>query len=250
MASILVDSPVDSVVRIRLSRPKANILDRAMGSEIRAELQALADSPGLRLLIFEGEGPHFSFGASVEEHLPGRYEQMIPEFHALFRDIEATGIATAAVVRGQCLGGGFELATWCGRVFVDETATFAVPEVQLAVFPPIAALVLHWRIGGNRASDLILTGRRVEAEQAVAMGLADKLAEDPLQACLDWYEKRLSKLSPAGLSAAWRASRKSYRNSDCPLPSATGLAARKESALRCPVSASMSIASISGRVRL
>ncbi len=208
MPPILCDSFADgSVARIRLNRPKGNILDREMVGAIRAELENLSNRRGLRLLVFEGVGAHFSFGASVEEHLPGTVEQMLPEFHALFRDLEALGVPTAAVVRGQCLGGGFELATWCGRVFAGPTATFAVPEVQLAVFPPMAALALSWRVSGAAATELVVTGHRLDAEEAVRIGVADLLAEDPLEACLLWFENRLSKLSPAGLSTAWRAVR-------------------------------------------
>jgi len=200
-----------AVVRILLDRPKANILDAEMIAALRGLLAELQDRAGLRLLIFEGAGRHFSFGASVEEHLPDRFQAMLRDFHGFFRDLEVLGVPTAAVVRGQCLGGGFELATWCGRVFADETATFALPEVKLAVFPPIGALALSWRVGGSQATDLVLTGRPVPAREALELGVCDAVSDDPLGACLAWYETRLQNLSPTGLRNAWRAVRAPLR---------------------------------------
>lgn len=195
------------LVRLVLDRPKANLLDGEMIRALRTAIADLQDHGGLRLLVFEGAGDHFCFGASVQEHLPGQFEQMLSEFHGLFRDLEVLGVPTAAVVRGQCLGGGFELATWCGRVFADPTATFALPEVKLAVFPPIGALALGWRVGGAHATDLVLTGRPVPAREALALGVCDAVDDDPMAACLAWYETRLAGLSPAGLRGAWRAVR-------------------------------------------
>ena len=137
------------IQRIVLDRPKANVLDLEMITAIRARLVELAKDPGpLKLLVFEGAGEHFSFGASVQEHLPDRVGKLLPAFHGLFRDLEALGTPTAAVVRGQCLGGAFELALWCGVVFGEASARFGVPETRLGVFPPVAAIALPWRVTG------------------------------------------------------------------------------------------------------
>jgi len=195
------------VVRLILDRGKGNVLDGQMVDALRAEIRKLANKPELRLLIFEGAGPHFSFGASVEEHLPDQVEGMLTSFHQLFRDIEELQVPTAAVVTGQCLGGGFELATWCGQVFCDPSAVFAVPEIQLAVFPPIAAMSLRWRIGGSRATAMIISGEKVGAARAVDIGLADHCSDDPAAAVLEWYERTLATLSPVALRFAWSASR-------------------------------------------
>ncbi|MBT3222613.1 MAG: cyclohexa-1,5-dienecarbonyl-CoA hydratase, partial [Proteobacteria bacterium] len=110
-----------AVERIILAQPKGNILDAVMLAALREKVLSLASRPEVKLLVFEGEGKHFSFGASVEEHMPESVGEMLSSFHGLFRDIESIGIPTAAVVRGQCLGGGFELATWCGWVCCDSS---------------------------------------------------------------------------------------------------------------------------------
>lgn len=196
---------------IRLSRPPANIVDIQTCAAIRQHLAGLADQPALRLLIFAAEGDHFSFGASVAEHLPDRVLQMLPGFHQLFVELEALGVPTAAAVRGRCLGGGAELATWCGFVHAAPSAAFAVPEVKLAVFPPVAAMAWRWRVGGARASHLVCTGATVRADDALAMGLVDRISEDPLASLLDLYDRDLAPLSPVALRQAWKASRAPLR---------------------------------------
>lgn len=193
-----------------LDNGKGNILDAALLTAIRDHLEHLG-RPQLKLLVFEGQGKHFSFGASVEEHLPGQVESMLPGFHALFRELEDLGVPTLALVRGACLGGGFELATWCGRVLVSPTASLGVPEITLGVFPPIAAMGLRWRTGGNRASELVLTGRAVKAEEAVAIGLAEACEEDLESAWKAWFETNLLPRSAPALRFAWKASRAPVR---------------------------------------
>lgn len=195
------------VVRLILDRPPANLLDMEMVQAIQQALPGLAARSGLRLLIFDSAGDHFCFGASVPEHLPGQVDQMLPAFHQLFRDLEATGIPTAAAVRGRCLGGGAELATWCGTVHCSHTARFAVPEVQLGVFPPVAAFALRWRISGARAASMVLTGRAVTGVEAASIGLADACHEDPLASLLSMYDRELAARSPAALRFAWKAAR-------------------------------------------
>ena len=197
-----------AVARIVLARPRANLLDSEAIGAIRAALGGCAGQPELKLVVFEGEGPNFSFGASVEEHLPGRVQTMLPAFHALFTDLEELGIPTAAAVRGQCLGGAAELVGLCGFVAVGPTARIGVPEVTLGVFPPVAAVGFRWRVGGARACQLIVSGEVLGAEQARAMGLVDVVAPDPGEAVDHWYESRLAPLSAVAVRYAWRAARR------------------------------------------
>lgn len=197
----------DAVARLILARPKANVLDAAMIAAIREAVAELREVAGLKLVVFEGEGPHFSFGASVPEHLPGQVESMLPSFHAMFLELEELGVPTAAAVRGQCLGGAAEIVLWCGYVAAQAQARIGVPEVTLGVFPPVAALGLRWRVGGARASQMIVTGEPVTGEAAAAMGLVDVVADDPRDAVDRWYSAHLGGLSAVGVRYAWRASR-------------------------------------------
>lgn len=197
------------LVRLVLDRPRGNVLDTEMILAIREELARLkSDVAAEKLLVFEGAGEHFSFGASVSEHLPGKVETMLPAFHQLFRDLESLGVPTAAVVRGQCLGGAFELALWCGMVFCHPAAKLGAPEIRLAVFPPIAALVLPWRVRGARSSQIILSGDTLDGESAAREGIADVCAEDPEASLQEWFSARLAPRSAVAVRAAWRASRR------------------------------------------
>lgn len=197
-----------AIVRLTLARPKANVLDGAMVHALREVIRAIRPLGPLKLVVLDAEGPHFSFGASVEEHLPERVAAMLHGFHALFRELELVGVPTASVVRGQCLGGGFEWATFAGRVFCDASARFAVPEIKLGVFPPVAAVMLPWRTRGPEAARLILSGRTIDGAEAVSLGVADVLAEDPNAAMLAWYEAELAPLSAVAVRCAWRALRR------------------------------------------
>jgi cyclohexa-1,5-dienecarbonyl-CoA hydratase len=197
------------IQRILLDRPKGNVLDLEMISAIRSRLRELAVSPGpLKLVVFEGAGANFSYGASVQEHLPEKAGQLLPAFHGLFRDLEALSTPTAAVVRGQCLGGAFELAIWCGVVFAEPSAAFGVPEIRLGVFPPVAAIALPWRVTGSRATQMILSGDTLGAQGAAAWGLIEECNHDAEAALQRWFQERLADKSAVALRAAWRASRR------------------------------------------
>jgi cyclohexa-1,5-dienecarbonyl-CoA hydratase len=160
--------------------------------------------------VLEGAGSHFSFGASVEEHVPEKVGEMLRTFHAMFRDLEALSVPTAAVVRGQCLGGGMELALWCGRVFCEPGARFGLPEVKLGVLPPVGAILLPRRTGSGRAMDLLLGGESVTGEEAAATGLAEECDADPEAALQRWFDARLAPKSAVALRHVWRAGRRSF----------------------------------------
>lgn len=197
------------IQRIVLDRPKGNVIDLEMIAAIRARLAELSADPGpAKLLVFEGAGEHFSFGASVEEHLPGRVAELLPAFHGLFRDLEALGVPTAALVRGQCLGGAFEIALWCGVVFCEPSARLGVPETKLGVFPPIAAIALPWRVPGARATQMIISGDSYDAQDAAACGLVDRCTNDAETALQQWFDERLAGKSAVAVRMAWRASRR------------------------------------------
>lgn len=222
--------------RLSLDRPKANVLDAEMVGALRAALAELRGRRGLKLVVLDHAGPHFSFGASVEEHLPGRVEGMLTGFHALFRELEAVGVPTAALVRGQCLGGGFELAVACGQVIAAPDAKLAVPEVKLGVFPPVAAALLPLRCDLQVATRMVLTGQALTAAEALAAGVVDAVAEDPEAALVAWYEAHLAGLSAVAVSFAWRAARRPVQRALAEdLPAFEALYLRELMATRDPV---------------
>lgn len=195
-----------TLLHVLLARPRGNILDAAMIQALRDVLPD-ALSGEVRSLLFEGEGPNFSFGASVDEHRPARVRDLLSSFHTLFRGLAASGKVLLAAVRGQCLGGGLELAAFCHRVFAAPDATLSQPEVKLGLFAPVASIVLPIRLGQARADDLLLTGRAVGAQEAHTLGLVDEVCREPAEAARDWHRRHVKPLSGAGLRWAALASR-------------------------------------------
>lgn len=193
--------------RVVLDAPKANVIDAAMTAELTAVFQEAAAAARLKAVLMEGEGSHFSFGASVEEHLPDQVADMLRAFHGLFRTIAASAVPLVVVVRGQCLGGGLELAAFGHRVFAGLDAQLGQPEIRLGVLAPAASVILPERVGRAAADDLCLTGRVVGADEALAMGLVDVVADDPREAALAWIAKGLLPHSAASLRRAVRAVR-------------------------------------------
>lgn len=195
------------MLRLRLDAPPGNILDRSLVSALRQAVGEAAKSPSLRALLITGAGANFSYGASIEDHLPDRIAPFLEEFHALFRDLIALSLPCVAAVRGLCLGGGLELAAFCQRVVAAPDAQFGQPEIELGVFAPVASLVLPWRLRGGASDDLLLTGRRVAAQEALALGLVDALAADPEEAALAWIRAALLQKSASALRFAVQGAR-------------------------------------------
>ena len=196
-----------ALLRLRLSRPKANIIDAAMIGALRAALGEHLTDARLRAVLLEAEGPHFSFGASVEEHLPGSCAAMLRELHALLLTLVGSPVPVLVAVRGQCLGGGLELAAAGHLIFAAPGAMFGQPEIRLGVFAPAASCLLPERIGPSRAEDLLFSGRSIGAEEAHRIGLVHALADDPGVAALAYFEEHLAMRSASSLRFAVRAAR-------------------------------------------
>lgn len=194
------------LLRLTLSAPKGNILDAAMIEALSGAL-ARHDTPRLKAIVIEGEGAHFSFGASVPEHEKSRAPAMLATFHRLFRQLLRMGVPTLAAVRGQCKGGGLELSAFCTWVFASPDASLGQPEIKLGVFAPLASVLLPWRIGGGHALDLCVSGRSVSAAEARAMGLVHTVCADPAEAAIAFAQEHLLPSSASSLRFAERAAR-------------------------------------------
>ncbi len=192
---------------VELCGSRGNILDSALIDSLIAIFEEATSAPEVKAVCLRGRGKDFSFGASVREHLPGEVGGMLPRFHRLFRAMDASAVPTLAAVRGQCLGGGLELASFCHRVFAAPDAKLGQPEIVLGVFAPVASLVLPDRIGRSNAEDLCLTGRIVGVSEAAEMGLVDVVTEAPEAAALEYARKNLLPRSASSLRHAVRALR-------------------------------------------
>ncbi len=199
-----------TLLRLRLDRPKANIVDAEMIAALDAAFGKHLDNGDLRAVLLDAAGPHFSFGASVEEHLPGQCAEMLKSLHALLIKMLRSPVPILVAIRGQCLGGGLEVAAAGQMLFAAPDANLGQPEMQLGVFAPAASCLLPERIGQSRAEDLLYSGRSVSGEDAGAMGLVDHVADDPENAALDYFDKHLAGKSASSLRLALRAARDGF----------------------------------------
>jgi cyclohexa-1,5-dienecarbonyl-CoA hydratase len=198
------------LLRLRLNRPKANLVDAAM---IAALDQALAERLGnseLGAVVVDAEGPHFSFGASVEEHLPGECAAMLRGLHRLILRMVESPVPLLVAVRGQCLGGGLELALAGHLMFVAPDASLGQPEIKLGVFAPAASCLLPEVVGPSRAFDLLVSGRSIAGAEAAAIGIAHEAAADPEHAAVAYFEEHLRPKSASSLRHAVKAARLDY----------------------------------------
>lgn len=204
-----------SVANIILDDGKGNVLDNVMMVEILELLNQFENNNNIKLLTFQGEGKHFSFGASVPEHTKELAEMMIKTFHQIFKSLMELGIPTLAKISGQCLGGGMELALACNFMFADKTAVLAQPEIILGVFPPPASVMLPLKIGNARAEEILLTGRNVKAKEGKRIGLLNKVFEDKqaLDTGVDeWITNNIVPKSASSLRYANKASRSFFNH--------------------------------------
>jgi cyclohexa-1,5-dienecarbonyl-CoA hydratase len=199
-----------ALLRLRLNRPKANIVDAGMIAALDGAFAEHLTDQGLKAVLIDAEGPNFSFGASVEEHLPQNCAEMLKTFHGLILRIAASPVPVLVAVRGQCLGGGLEVAMAGHLLFVAPDAKLGQPEIVIGVFAPAASCLLPERMGRAFAEDMLISGRSVDAEEAHAIGLANAVAKDPEQAALDYFDSQLARKSASSLGFAVRAVRQDF----------------------------------------
>jgi cyclohexa-1,5-dienecarbonyl-CoA hydratase len=196
-----------ALLRLRLARPKANLVDAEMIAALAGALVAWRGQTALRGVLLDAEGPNFSFGASVEEHLPAQCAQMLASLHALVLLMVEFPVPILVAVRGQCLGGGLEVALAGGLIFAAPEAQFGQPEIKLGVFAPAASVLLPYRVNQPFAEDLLFSGRSVGAEEARGAGLVHTVFDDPETAALAYFSQHLAGRSAAALACAVAAAR-------------------------------------------
>lgn len=198
-------------LRIMLDGGKGNVIDTQMATELADILRDHVDGRHLHVVTLEAAGPHFSFGASVQEHAPETAAVLIERLHSVVVHLVEMDVPVLAAVQGNCLGGGLEIVLPCQRIFAAQDAKFGQPEIRLGMFAPAGSVLLPERIGRGHAEDLLLTGRIVGAAEAFGLGLVDQVSEDPEAAMIDWFEKHLLPHSAMALRFATRAARASLR---------------------------------------
>jgi cyclohexa-1,5-dienecarbonyl-CoA hydratase len=158
--------------RITLNDPPLNILDIEMLGELREAISRVSNDRHL-LIIDAAGGKAFSAGASVQDHVGDRVVTMLSLFHDCFRAMAKLDVVTVALVRGAALGGGCELALACDFVLASDRARFGQPEINLGVFPPVAAYQLSRQTFPRKGLELLLSGEPVDAATAEGLGMVN-----------------------------------------------------------------------------
>ncbi len=184
---VTVERRPDDVALVRLDRPKANALSAAVLGQLHEAAMALAADPPGAVVLWGGRRI-FAAGADIVE-LDGTGAGVGANFARALGALTAVPRATIAAVNGYALGGGLELALACDFRVAAEDARFGLPEVLLGVIPGGGGTQrLPRLIGSSRAKELILTGRQVRSEEALGIGLVNRVVapDAVLEAALAW----------------------------------------------------------------
>ncbi|MFE5854376.1 MULTISPECIES: enoyl-CoA hydratase/isomerase family protein [unclassified Streptomyces] len=200
------------VAELVLDRPAAmNAVSTAMARSIAAACDALAADPAVRVTVVSSSHDRaFCVGADLKERNSFTDADLVrqrPTARAAYTGVLELPMPTVAAVHGFALGGGFELALSCDLIVGDDTTVVGLPEVSVGVIPGGGGTqLLPRRVGAARAAELVFTARRVEAQEALGLGLVDQLAADARTGALE-IAARIAQNSPVGLRAAKRAMR-------------------------------------------
>ncbi|MFC4769413.1 enoyl-CoA hydratase/isomerase family protein [Effusibacillus consociatus] len=168
----------EGTARLILKRPPVNVLTIQMMEEIVDALESIRKDNNLHALAISSEGKAFSAGVAVEDHMGEKAEPMLHLFHKMFHLLVELPCPTIAVVNGVALGGGFELAAFCDLVIATEKAKFGQPEINLALFPPVSAVIFPWLTGFNRTMELLLLGETIDARKAYEWGFVNRIVSE------------------------------------------------------------------------
>ncbi|HEX4978581.1 MAG TPA: enoyl-CoA hydratase-related protein [Acidimicrobiales bacterium] len=193
-----VDQRDDGVAVVRLDRPKMNALSAALLAELADVAEGLHREPPKAVVVWGGERI-FAAGADIEEFTAGGIEhglvdpagarQIAANFRRALDAVAAIPRAVIAAVTGYALGGGCELALACDFRVVADTARFGQPEILLGIIPGGGGTQrLPRLVGVARAKEIILSGRQVGADEALRIGLADRVvpAATVLEEAVAW----------------------------------------------------------------
>jgi methylglutaconyl-CoA hydratase len=209
-ATVRAEALAMGVVRVVLDRPEVrNAFNARMVGELSRTLAELAALPGerLRLLLLEGEGNVFCAGADLA-HMkqqasagPARNLENARELGRMFSALAGFPVPVVSFVRGAAIGGGLGLAACSDFVLAEPQAVFATSEVVLGLVPALIGPYVVRRLGLAQAAPLMLTGRRVQAPEALRLGLAQRLVQ-PEEAAEEALAKVLREFLQAGPRAA------------------------------------------------
>lgn len=186
---------------LTINRPPMNILNIATMEEMNNALSTVAANKEVKVLTITSTGEKaFSAGVDVSEHTEEQVEQMLHVFHDIFRNLVKLDQVTVAATKGFTLGGGCEVAIFCDLIFAADNLKIGQPEIQLSAIPPIALLILPRLMCLKKASELLLSGKIIDASEAEQMGLVNRVVPlDSFDSELEAFIQPFTELSLIGL---------------------------------------------------
>ena len=178
--SVLRITRADGVATIRIDRPPANAVDPAMIDEFRTVLAPLPADPEVRCIVITGSGRFFVAGADigVMRDLSAANQARMRRWIDVQRAIELAPKPVIAGMNGHALGGGAELALACDLRILSSAASFGFPEIALGLFPGAGGSQrLPRLVGPHLAKRLMIEGERLSAQQALDLGLVDRVVD-------------------------------------------------------------------------
>ena len=210
----LAVTQVDGVLHVTLNRPALrNAMSLQMVDELRAALAYAERQPGTRAIVLRGAGGHFCAGADVKDMAAARQRELAGDhdavaeanarFGALCVAFSRTRIATVAVLEGTVMGGGVGLACVVDVALAGASATLRLPETSLGLVPAQIAAFLVERVGASQARRLAVTGGKLDAAQALAIGLVHEVHADgeALDAALAATLAQILRCAPGAIAA-------------------------------------------------
>ena len=168
------------VATIRIDRPPANALARAVSLELSGAAETVTADDAVRAVVVWGGERIFAAGADIKEMVGYGPDEIAMDVGALeqaCRDVEAIPKVTIAAINGFALGGGLEIALACDFRFAAQDARLGLPEIKLGIIPGSGGTQrLPQLVGLAKARDLIYTGRQLPAGEALDIGLVDRVA--------------------------------------------------------------------------
>ena len=205
-ATLLVETR-GRVAIITLHRPEAlNALNHQLTSELTAALKAFDADDGIGAIVLTGHGKAFAAGADIKEMAPKSFADVYGEdfITATWEELTRTRKPVIAAVNGFALGGGCEMAMMCDMAFASEAAKFGQPEIKLGVIPGSGGTQRLARfVGKAMAMDLTLTGRMIDAAEALRIGLVSRVY--PADQLLDEAVKAAAQIAGFGLLSTMAA---------------------------------------------
>ena len=209
-----------NVARVTLNRPPHNVLTVDMMEDLAKAIEGLHDQRQIRAILLQAADActAFSAGVAVEESRSDRVFQMLEAFQSVFHNMLEISKPVVTVVNGPAIGGGCELAALGDLIIATPKARFAQPEIKLGVFPPLASIILPHVIGPKRALEMILTGDPLSAEEALRLGLVNRVVPENL--LQQEVEKILAKITEQSAPVLEMAKKVIYDTIGIPLPAA------------------------------